>query len=117
MIADSTWLTVEDANSGATVSASLQGSTYPIRSSLGRIVSEATSLQVASQPFPSERVGRGEADVPLLTLRVENPGLDGITSDVRISSFDIGLTDTNGIALVRPPSTWVGSGCGRRSRY
>jgi hypothetical protein len=102
VIADSTWLTVEDASSGAPVSARLQGSAYPIRSSLGRIVSEATSLQVASQPSAPERVGRGQADVPLLTLRVENPGLDGITSDVRISSFNIGLTDTNGVALTRP---------------
>jgi hypothetical protein len=102
VIADSTWLTAEDANSGAPVTAHLQGSTYPIRSSLGRIVSEATSLQVAAQPLPPLRVGRGEPGDSLLTLRVENPGLDGITSDIRISSFDITLTDTNGVTLARP---------------
>jgi hypothetical protein len=102
VIADSTWLTTEDANSGAPTPPSLQGSTYPIRSSIGRVVSEATRLLVASQPLPPERVGRGETGVPLLTLRVENPGLDGITSDVRISSFDVGLTDTSGVALTRP---------------
>ena len=102
VIADSTWLTTEDANSGAPVTARLQGSAYPIRSSIGRIVTEATSLQVASQPLTPIRVGRGEPGDTLLTLRVENPGLDGITSDVRISSFDIGLTDTNGVALARP---------------
>jgi hypothetical protein len=101
-ILDSTWFSAEDANSGAPVNARLQGSTYPVRSGLGRLVSDATRLDVAAVPGTPARVGRGQAAVPLLTLRVENPGQTGITADVQISSFEFALSDTNGVISPQP---------------
>jgi hypothetical protein len=100
-IVDSTWFAADDINSGAPVNARLQGSSYPVRSGLGRLVSDAFRLNVAEVPGPPERVGRGQGGVPLLTLRVENPGQSGVTSDVRISAFEVALTDTNGVAVSR----------------
>lgn len=102
VIADSTWIAAEDANSGAPVNARLQGSTYPVRSGLGRLVSDATRLDVAALPASPARVGRGQPGVPLLTLRVQNPGQNGITSDVEISSFEFALSDTNGVISPQP---------------
>jgi hypothetical protein len=102
VIADSTWIAARDANGGVPVVARLQsGGSYPIRSAVARVVSEATRLDVAAISLPVSRVGRGQAAIPLLALRVENPGLAGITSDARISSFDVALTDTNGVAVAR----------------
>ncbi len=99
VILDSTWIAAEDALSGASVNARLQGAVYPVRSGLGRLVTEPTRLDVASVPAPPARVGRGQAGVPILTLRVENPGQTGITSDVQVSSFEVFLTDTAGVVL------------------
>src|SRR2546427_2847552 len=96
VIADSTWLSADDGNSGAPVNARLQGSTYPVRSGLRRIGSNATRLDVSARPSAPARVGRGQGGVTLLTLRVNSPGQNGITADVQISSFDVGLRDTNG---------------------
>jgi len=101
VISDSTWFAASDVNSGAPVNARLQGSTYPVRSGLARLVSPALNLDVAAVPAPPARVGRGQAGVPLLTLRVENPGQTGFTSDVRISSFEVTVSDTNGVAVPR----------------
>jgi hypothetical protein len=102
VIADSTWLAAVDANSGAPVNARLQGSVYPVRSGLGRLVSAATRLDVAAVSGAAMRVGRGQVGVPLLTLRVENPGQTGITADVEISSFEFALSDTNGLISPHP---------------
>ncbi len=101
-ILDSTWLTAEDPNSGAPVNARLVGSTYPVRSGLGRLVTAATRLDVGTVAAAPTRVGRGQTDVPLLTLRVESPGQDGITSDAQISSFQILIADTTGAPVARP---------------
>ena len=97
--ADSTWLSAQDANTGAMVVSRLLGGPYPLRSTVARLVSEATNLVVEALPSVPQRVGRGEPAVPLLNLRVESPGVTGITSDARISSFTVVLADTNGVPV------------------
>ncbi|HET9887244.1 MAG TPA: hypothetical protein VFR10_06990, partial [bacterium] len=47
-IADSTWLSADDAVDGASVSVILQDDSYPIQSGLARVVSDAAQLEVAA---------------------------------------------------------------------
>jgi hypothetical protein len=49
-------------------------------------------------------VGQGQADVALLGLDVLNPGLVGLGADVRLSVFDVRLTDSTGAVIPNPAS-------------
>jgi hypothetical protein len=50
------------------------------------------------------RVGRGATGVTLATLRLANPGLSGITSDVQVSSLTATVTDTAGVPVLHAAS-------------
>jgi hypothetical protein len=101
-ILDSASFVAEDANSGAPVSIALQSGSYPILTGLARVVAPATELQVSALATTPERVSRRQAGVPFLTLRLDSPGLPGITSDVRVFGFSVALEDTNGATVGRP---------------
>jgi hypothetical protein len=101
-IVDETVFAAEDATSGAPVTVVREGGAFPVRSAVARLVADATELRVAADPAQSSRVSRGAADVPLLALRLENPGNDGITSDVRVASLGALVSDTLGVPVLRP---------------
>src|SRR5262249_29840039 len=100
-VVDSTAFAAADANSGAPVAVSQSG-TYPVRTAVARVVAPATELDVAGLPTGVSRVGRGAAGIPILGLRLNSPGVAGITSDVRLYAFSAVLEDTNGAAIGRP---------------
>jgi len=104
VILDGTTFTAEDATSGAPVSVVRSGASYPLLSGVARLVADATELQVAAAAAAPARVSRGADDVPLLALQVQNPGIDGITSDIRVSALGVAMTDTLGTPVINPLS-------------
>ncbi len=101
-ILDSLWFAATDVINGQSVPVVLQGAAYPIASGLGRLVAEATELAVAPVPAAPVAAGRGQVDVPLLTLRLENPGVESLSSDIAVGSLSVGLTDTLGAPQAQP---------------
>ena len=106
VIEDSTEITAEDQTSGAPVRIRLESGAFPLRSGTARLVAEPSQLQVSATPLGERRVGAGASDVPLLSLALLNPGIDGVTSDVRVSSIAVTVTDTTG-APVAAPAAWL----------
>ncbi|NIT02338.1 MAG: tandem-95 repeat protein [Candidatus Latescibacteria bacterium] len=102
VITDSTWIVAEDAISGAPAVVRLQEGSYPIASGLGRLVAPPTELDVQATGNVPQRLGRGQLDVPLLTVQLDNAGISGLTTDVAITGFAVGLVDTNGIPISNP---------------
>ncbi len=96
VLSDSTMVSARDVTSGAPVSVTLMDLSYPIRSGLGRVVAEATELNVSGGSDDRIRVSPGQAGVPLFRFDLENPGIDGITSDIRVGSFSLGFADSTG---------------------
>lgn len=101
VIGDSTVFTADDAVSGAAIALRLQGSAYPIRTAAARVVESPTRLDVSANGTGTARVGRGQSEVPLVTLRLSSPGSSGVTSDVQITALAIGATDGAGAPLPR----------------
>ena len=101
-IADSTWLTADDAVDGAAVSVILQDGDYPIQSGLARVVADAAQLEVAAAADSAQQVSQGQDDVPLLVLDLLNPDPGGLASDIRLGTFDVQLTDSAGAVLSDP---------------
>jgi parallel beta-helix repeat protein len=102
VIVDSSWVGASDAISGAPVYVTLQQDGFPVMSGLGRIVSAPTQLDVSGVGAPSQRAGRGQRNVDLMTLRMENPGVSGVTSDAAVAQFGVTAVDTNGAAVSDP---------------
>ena len=104
VIPDSLGLLAEDVTSLAPVTVHAMGSGYPIRSDVARIVLEATNVSVSPLPVDTVRTGRGATAVPLLGTRLENTGVSGISSDVRLSAMGIQLQDAlTGAAVALGP--------------
>jgi uncharacterized repeat protein (TIGR01451 family) len=101
-VVDETWVTVDDATSGAPVIALLQGDSWPISSGLARIVAEATQLDVASVTSGARTGAQGQSDVTLLTLDLLNPDPYELASDVRLSRFDVDIVDGVGVGIADP---------------
>lgn len=106
VIVDSTDITAEDRTSGAPVRIRLETGAFPLRSGTARLVAAPTGLQISAGASSEQRVGAGSVDVPLLTVRIQNPGVDGVTSDVRVGSVGVTVTDTTG-APVPAPRAWL----------
>jgi hypothetical protein len=102
VIQDSTWFEADNIINGAPVIISLQEGTYPIQTGLGRLVTSATELDVQPLPSSSQRVSFGQQDVSLLSLQLDNPGLDGLTTDAAVASIGLTVTDTNGAVIKAP---------------
>lgn len=104
VIVDSTYLSGQDATTGAPVVLRLQGQPYPVRTGLARVVAEATEIDVAAVAGAPVEAARGQQNVPFATLRLTNPGITGVTSDVRVASFVVILRDSMGQAVSAPAS-------------
>ncbi|MFH1842504.1 MAG: hypothetical protein ABIF77_04805 [bacterium] len=96
------WFEAEDGVSGAPVPVVLQEGDLPIQSGLGRLVAEATGLQVSGLASADLSAGLGQQELPLLTLQIENPGLEELSSTVQVGSFTFGLVDSFGAAIADP---------------
>ncbi|HEY2954928.1 MAG TPA: hypothetical protein VGK89_06750 [Candidatus Eisenbacteria bacterium] len=99
LLRDSAWFVAQDANSGAPVTVRFGSPPLPITTGLARLVEAPTRLEVAALPGLASRAGAGQAGVPLLGLRLTNPGTDGITNDVRVSALAVDASDTLGAAF------------------
>lgn len=104
VIVDSTWVAAEDAISGAPVSVVLDQPPFPIQTGLGRLTVSATDLEVDAVAGAAQRAGRGQTNLEVMTLSLNNPGIDGLTADADVASFDVVLTDTNGTPV---PAPWT----------
>jgi hypothetical protein len=69
---------------------------------LARVVAEATELDVSAVNASPLEAAQGQHNVTLATLRLVNPGITSVTSDVRVASFVVALRDSAGRALATP---------------
>jgi len=106
VIVDSTDVTADDRTSGAPVRIQLETGAFPLRSGTARLVAAPTELQISAGSSAERRVAAGSVDVPLLAVQVRNSGIDGVTSDVRVGSIAVTLTDTTGVP-VPAPHAWL----------
>jgi hypothetical protein len=104
IVEDSSAVSARDATSGAPVTLHVDGGTFPVRSDLTSVVDEATQLTVSALARDTTRVARGATSVPLASLRLENPGVSGISSGVRVTSMGLVLLDASGAAVPDPAS-------------
>jgi hypothetical protein len=102
VVPDSSYLVAENAATGGPVTMRLAGQSYPVATGLARVVEEATELDVAAVAGAPVAAGQGQPGVPLATLRLTNPGVTGVTSDVRVSAFAVMLRDGAGAAIAAP---------------
>jgi hypothetical protein len=61
-----------------------------------------TRLDVDAVQQPPQRAGWGQNDVPMITIRLNNPGVDGLTSNIVVASISVTLTDTIGVPVTSP---------------
>ena len=101
-ITSDTWIEAEDAVSGAAIGVALQDGIFPIQSGLGTLLIEAVNLQVAAVAMAPRQVGSGQRDVTLLAMKLLNPGVSGLGSEIRVGSLAFSLTDTLGVPLAAP---------------
>lgn len=104
VLADSAEILAEDATSGAPVTVRRDSGAFPVLSGLARLVADATELRVASVGGAAARVAIGTPDVPLASLRLENMGVAGITSDIQVNQIGIAIADTSGASLAQAAS-------------
>ena len=103
VLANSTSMSAAGAVNGDSVPLALAPpQTFPIRSGLARIVAGATQLDVAGVDQPPDQVNRGQTNVGLLSLTLNNPGPVGLGPDVRLSAFAVSLVDSAGLAVANP---------------
>ncbi|HKQ58419.1 MAG TPA: hypothetical protein VJY35_11180, partial [Candidatus Eisenbacteria bacterium] len=100
VLVDPAWCVAEDANSGAPVNVRFTPP-LPAATGLARVVEAPTRLEITALPGTAATVGPGQADVPLIGVRLLNPGTTGITNDVRVAAIAVDASDTLGAALVR----------------
>ncbi len=89
-----------DATSGAPVTVALDAGSYPITAGPARVSAPAESLLVSSAPDTLRPVGQGQPAVLLETLSFENPGVMGITADLRLLAFAVAGVDSAGTAPI-----------------
>lgn len=97
-----TAIVATDENSGAPVAIQLVGDSYPLRSGLASILEEATELRLDVTDTTPLRLGPGIMDAGVMSLLLENPGIDGLTADVRLQSFAITLESDAGSPVATP---------------
>ncbi len=100
------YLAAEDATSGVPVSIFLEEGEFPLESGVAELELPATQLDVASGARALQRAAPGREGLPLQELQLENPGIEGLTADIRVPGFTVSLRDTSG-ALRLPPTAYL----------
>jgi len=96
------WVTAADGTLGTPVGVQLQQGSFPILSGTGRVRAAPTELDVQGLPGTAARAGRGQGDVALLRLQLQNPGVADLTSHVRVGQLAVALTDAGGVPQPNP---------------
>jgi hypothetical protein len=94
-------LDARDHVSGAARTVVLAEGQFPVRSAVGSIVTQATGLEVLTDPAARRTAGDGQTAVPLLDLTLHATGTDD-GSEVRVGGFAVMVTDTLGDPLPDP---------------
>ncbi len=101
VLQDSAACAAAELSTGRAIPVRIQDTTYPFRTALAHLVDAATRLDLVASGAGEVRAGRGQSDVPLMALTLTNPGITGLTSDVRLLSVPFRCADTNGVTLPR----------------
>ncbi len=102
VLADASWIVGTDANSGAPVSVALEEDEFPIRGGLVTVLASPTALDVTVPTPLVSRVNPGQPGLVLLDTSLHSAGIDGLTTDVRVSRLEVHLTDTGDNPLANP---------------
>ncbi len=94
VVAGDTAIDAADATTGVPVAVLLPGSSFPVESGLGRIVTPANDLEVAAGPEAVRQVVRGTEHTQLLTFDLDNLDAAGQAAEIRLLEF--GLAGING---------------------
>jgi len=114
VLSDSAWFVAEDVHSGSPVTVRFAAPPLPIATGLARVVEAPTRLEITALPGSTTHAGAGQREVPLLGVRLLNPGTAGITNDVRVAALALDASDTLGVALARLADavSWLRIGSG-----
>ncbi len=102
VLMQSSWMTAEDANSGAPILPYLQEGGFPVVSGLATVLAEAESLAVSAVPLAALTAAPGQSDLGLGSVSLENVGVTGLTSDVRVHQLQFSLLDSNSVRVALP---------------
>jgi WD40 repeat protein len=102
VIPNRNWFDADDAISGAPVAVNLTQGSWPVSSGIGRVTESPTELDVDVVSIPDGNAGWGQSDVELITLRLTNPGVAGLTGDVAAAAVRVGLVDGAGAPVATP---------------
>jgi hypothetical protein len=102
VIPNRNWFNADDAISGAPVTVNLTQGSWPVASGLGRVTASPTQLDVDVVTSPDGSAGWEQTDVELITLRLTNPGVAGLTSDAAAAAMCVGLVDGGGAPVPTP---------------
>jgi|GEM_PF-1450310 len=105
VIQDATWLTAKDAVSDHPVTVSLDSGTFPVRTGLANVVSEAVLVRARAANVDTLRVGPGQVNVTLFDFTLENVPGTGAPSTVRVGSLTVRACEISGAPLTRPDSS------------
>ena len=105
VILDATWMTAKDAVSDHPVTVSLDSGSFPVRTGLASIVSEAMLVRARAANPDTVRVGPGQPNVTLLDFTLENVPGSGAPSTVRVGSLTVRACDLAGLPLARPDTS------------
>ncbi|MCK5618056.1 MAG: hypothetical protein KAJ17_01590, partial [Candidatus Krumholzibacteria bacterium] len=106
VLIDSTRIIADDAISGAPVTVTVPQGSWPVASGLGRVTAPPTEMDVDVVATPDGSAGWGQKDVELITLRLTNPGVAGVTSDAATASIRVGLVDNSGTPVSTPSAVF-----------
>jgi len=99
VIMDATWMVARDAVSDAPVTVTLDSGTFPVRTGLASVVSEAVLVRAQAALPETLRVGTGQSNVDLLEFTLENVPGSGAASTVRVGSLTVVACDASGQPL------------------
>jgi hypothetical protein len=105
VIQDASWMTAKDAVSDNPVTVSLDSGSFPVRTGLANVVSEAVLVRARAATSDTLRVGPGQMNVSLLDFTLENVPGTGAPSTVRVGSLTVRACDLAGAPLARPDSS------------
>ncbi len=106
VLLDATAFVAEDATEGTPVTVHPAPGSFPIQSGTGQVRSAPVELDVATLPATPQRIGRGQTQVALLGLRLSNPGVPNVTTNVRVGAFECSIVDAAGNTLPLPGSAF-----------
>jgi hypothetical protein len=104
VIQDASWFTAKDAVSDHPVTVALDSGSFPVRTGLANVVSEAVLVRARAALPDTLHIGPGQINVSLLDFTLENVPGTGAPSTVRVGSLTVRAYDLAGAPLAHPDS-------------